>query len=88
MLTSGDVIDFELGLPALREAGFRHPEVVVTAQRILDAEPSVVQVVPLTSTGVRKEWRAFIVALAKVNLFDSCELELPNFRIYTTGPSL
>ncbi len=50
MLTSGDVVDLDLGLPAPREAGFRHPAVVVTAQRILDAEPSIVQVVPLTST--------------------------------------
>jgi mRNA interferase MazF len=50
MLTSGDVVHLDLGLPAPREAGFRHPAVVVTAQRILDAEPSVVQVVPLTST--------------------------------------
>ena len=50
MLTSGDVVDLDLGLPAGREAGFRHPAVVVTAQRVLDAEPSVVQVVPLSST--------------------------------------
>ena len=50
MPTSGDVIDLELGTPQGREAGFRHPAVVVTAQRILDAEPSVLQVVPLTST--------------------------------------
>lgn len=50
MLTSGDVIDLDLGIPAGREAGFRHPAVVVTAQRILDAGPSVVQVVPTTST--------------------------------------
>ena len=50
MLTSGDVVDLDLGLPAGREAGFRHPAVVVTAQRVLDAEPSVVQVVPVTST--------------------------------------
>ncbi|MBK9180728.1 MAG: type II toxin-antitoxin system PemK/MazF family toxin [Acidimicrobiales bacterium] len=50
MLTSGDVVDVELGLPEGREAGFGHPAVVVTAQRILDAGPSVVQVVPLTST--------------------------------------
>lgn len=33
-----------------REAGFRHPAVVVTAQRILDAQPTVIQVVPLTTT--------------------------------------
>jgi mRNA interferase MazF len=50
MLTSGDVVDLDLGAPTGREAGFRHPAVVVTAQRILDAEPSVVQVVPLTTT--------------------------------------
>ena len=49
MLISGDVVDLDLGLPSGREAGFRHPAVVVTAQRVLDAEPSVVQVVPLTS---------------------------------------
>ena len=49
MLTSGDVVDLDLGLPAGREVGFRHPAVVVTAQRVLDAEPSVVQVVPVTS---------------------------------------
>lgn len=34
MLTSGD--DVDLDLPASREAGFRHPVVVVTAQEILD----------------------------------------------------
>lgn len=50
MLTSGDVVDLNLGSPEGREAGFRHPAVVVTAQRILDAEPSVIQIVPLTST--------------------------------------
>lgn len=50
MLTSGDVVDLDLGTPTGREAGFRHPAVVVTAQRILDAGPSVLQVVPLTTT--------------------------------------
>ena len=49
MLTSGDVVELDLGLPFGREAGFRHPAVVVTAQRVLDAGPSVVQVAPLTS---------------------------------------
>lgn len=38
-----------LWLPSGREVGFRHPAVVVTAQRILDAGPSVLHVVPLTS---------------------------------------
>lgn len=50
MLNSGDVVFVELGTPAGREAGFRHPTVVVTAQAILDAAPSVVQVVPLSTT--------------------------------------
>ena len=50
MPISGDVVNLELGVPEGREAGFRHPAVLVTAQRVLDAEPSVVHVVPLTST--------------------------------------
>lgn len=50
MLTSGDVIDLDLGQPRGREAGYVHPAVLVTAQRILDADPTVVHVVPLTST--------------------------------------
>jgi mRNA interferase MazF len=50
MLNSGDIVELDLGLPSGREAGFRHPAVVVTAQRILDAAPSVVQVVPVTTT--------------------------------------
>ena len=50
MPTSGDVVELDLGAPQGREAGFRHPAILVTAQRILDAEPSVVYVVPLTTT--------------------------------------
>jgi mRNA interferase MazF len=50
MPTSGDVVDLDLGLPEGSEAGFRHPAVIVTAQRVLDAGPTVVQVVPVTST--------------------------------------
>jgi mRNA interferase MazF len=50
MPTSGDVIDLDLGVPEGREAGFVHPAIVVTAQRILDAEPTVLHVVPLTTT--------------------------------------
>ena len=50
MLISGDVVALDLGVPVGREAGFGHPAVVVTAQRILDGAPSVIQVVPLTST--------------------------------------
>jgi mRNA interferase MazF len=50
MPTSGDVVDLDLGVPEGREAGFRHPAILVTAQRILDGEPSIVHVVPLTTT--------------------------------------
>lgn len=50
MLTSGDVVDLDLGLPSGHEAGFRHLAVIVTAQEILEESPSVVQVVPLTTT--------------------------------------
>ena len=50
MLSSGEVVELDLGAPEGREAGFSHPAVLVTAQRILDSDPSVVQVVPLTST--------------------------------------
>jgi len=50
MSTSGDVVDLDLGLPEGREAGYLRPAVLVTAQRILAASPSVVHVVPITST--------------------------------------
>ena len=50
MQTSGDIVSLDLGRPEGREAGYLHPAVVVTAQRILDAAPNVIQVVPLTST--------------------------------------
>ena len=50
MLTSGDVVELDFGVPAEREAGFRRPAIVVTAQRLLDGSPAVVQVVPITST--------------------------------------
>lgn len=50
MLTSGDIVDVRLGEPAGHEAGRDHPAVVVSAQAILDHAPSVVFVVPLTST--------------------------------------
>ena len=57
MLTSGDVVEFDLGEPTGRAAGFLRPAVVVTAQAVLDQAPSVVQVVRLTSTlrGFRSE---------------------------------
>ena len=50
MPNSGDIVNLDLGRPEGREAGYLHPAVIVTAQRILDAAPTVIQVVPLTST--------------------------------------
>jgi len=49
MPTSGDVVDLELGVPGVGRQS-RHPAVLVPAQRILDAGPSVMYVVPLTTT--------------------------------------
>lgn len=50
ILTAGDVVLLDLGMPAGSEAGLRRPGVVVTAQRILRGGPNAVQVVPLTRT--------------------------------------
>ena len=48
MLTPGDVVELDLGVPAGSEAGLRRPAIVVTAHRILRGGPNIVQVVPLT----------------------------------------
>jgi mRNA-degrading endonuclease toxin of MazEF toxin-antitoxin module len=48
MPTSGDVVDVDLGAPAGSEAGFRHPAVVVTAQRILNGSSSDAHIALIT----------------------------------------
>lgn len=50
MLTSGDIVTLDLGVPEGSEAGLHRPAVVVTAGRVLRHGPRVVQVVPLTTT--------------------------------------
>lgn len=50
MLTSGDVVGIDLGMPAGHEAGLRRPAIAVTAQRVIDAGSKVIHVVPLTTT--------------------------------------
>lgn len=50
MLTPGDVVELDLGIPAGSEASLRRPAVVVTAARVLRGGPNVIQVVPLTRT--------------------------------------
>lgn len=69
MRTSGDVVDLDLGLPEGREAGFPHPAILVTAQRILDAEPTVVHVVPLTTT-IRRYHSEIVIEPDHVNSLD------------------
>ncbi|MEJ7832445.1 MAG: type II toxin-antitoxin system PemK/MazF family toxin [Nocardioides sp.] len=49
MPTSGDVVRLDFGLPQGSEAGFPRPGVVVSAAKVLEHHPTVVQVVPLTS---------------------------------------
>ena len=48
MLTSGDVVRLDLGVPRASEAGLTRPAIVITAQRVLAQGPRVIQVVPLT----------------------------------------
>ncbi len=50
MLTSGDIVSLDFGLPSGRKAGFARPAVVVTSQDILDETATIVHVVPLTTT--------------------------------------
>jgi mRNA interferase MazF len=61
MPISGDVVDLDVGVPEGREAGFRHPAILVTAQRILDAHPTVVHVVPITTT-IRRFHSEIVIA--------------------------
>lgn len=50
MLTPGDVVELDFGVPSGSESGLIRPAVVVTAARILRGSPNVVHVVPLTRT--------------------------------------
>ncbi|MEJ7796177.1 MAG: type II toxin-antitoxin system PemK/MazF family toxin [Nocardioides sp.] len=50
MLTSGEIVLLDLGVPQGHEAGFSRPTVVVTANDVLAEEAPIVHVVPLTST--------------------------------------
>jgi mRNA interferase MazF len=69
MPTSGDVVDLDLGVPERHKAGFRHPAILVTAQRVLDADPTVVHVVPLTTT-IRRFHSEIVIAPDDVNGLD------------------
>lgn len=84
MLTSGDIVDLDLGTPEGREAGFHHPAVVVTAQRILDARPVVVQIVPLTSTDRGFESEITILADEENGLADNSVAQCQHIRAVST----
>ncbi len=44
------MVHVDLGVPSGSEAGLARPAVVVTAQRVLERRPTVIQVIPLTRT--------------------------------------
>jgi mRNA interferase MazF len=50
MLTPGDVVELDLGIPSGSEAVPRRPAIVVAARRVLWGDASIVHVVPLTQT--------------------------------------
>lgn len=50
MLTTGHVVDLDLGAPAGAKTGLHRPALVLTPERILQGGPNVVQAVPLTRT--------------------------------------
>lgn len=85
MLNSGDLVELDLGLPSGREAGFRHPAIVVTAQRILDARASVVHVVPLTSTIRRFGSEVRIDPDASNGLGQPSAAQCQHLRVVSTG---
>ncbi len=70
MLTPGDVVDLDLGMPSGSEAGLRRPAVVVTAARVLRGGPNVVQVVPLTRT-IRRSAAEVVVDPDELNRLEA-----------------
>lgn len=66
MLTPGDVVELDLGMPAGSEAGLRRPAIVVTAARVLKGGPNVIQAVPLTRT-IRTSTTEVIIEPDEVN---------------------
>lgn len=85
MLSSGDVIELDLGLPVGREAGFAHPAVIVTAQRVLDGSPTVLQVVPLTTTMRSFASEVHIEADPNNGLEDRSAAQCQHVRAISTG---
>ncbi len=85
MLTSGDIVDLDLGVPSGREAGLRRPAVVVTAQRLLDADPSVIHVVPLTTTIRSFGSEVMIEPRDVLGLDERCAAQCQHVRVVSSG---
>lgn len=66
MLTPGDVVELDFGAPSGSEAGHIRPAVILTAARVLQGNPNVVQVVPLTRT-VRDSGSEIVIAPDELN---------------------
>ena len=85
MLTPGDVVALDLGVPSGSEAGLRRPAIVVTAQRILRGGPNVVQVVPLTRT-LRQSSTEVIIDPDEANrLGEPCSAQCQHVRSVATS---
>lgn len=85
MPNSGDVVTFDLGVPQGREAGLRRPAVVVTAQRVLDASPSVIEVVPLTTTRRAFGSEVLILPDPRNGLGQPSAAQCQHIRVVATG---
>jgi len=84
MLTPGDLVVLDLGVPAGSEAGLRRPALVVTARRILRGGPNVVQVVPLTSTIRRSATEVVIEPDEENNLASTSSAQCQHVRSVST----
>lgn len=85
MLTAGDIVELDLGLPEDSEAGLVRPAVVVTADRILQGGPNVVQVVPLTRTIRSSGTEVVIEPAARNGLSARSAAQCQHVRAVATG---
>lgn len=84
MLTSGDVVQLDLGVPRGSEAGLIRPAVVVTARRVLAQRPRVVQVVPLTRRVRGYASEVTVIAGAENGLGDDSAAQCQHIRAVAT----
>lgn len=80
MLTPGDIVELDRGTPAGSEAGLRRPAIVITAQRILNGDPTVIQVVPLTRTIRHSSTEVLVEPDAENHLADTSAAQCQHVR--------